>query len=214
MRRVDERVLDAPVLRKLHEELVRAAVHRVREDRMVARLESRHESCCDRRHARREEHATTRVARPDAFECGELARGALVGRRAPPAVHVAIAVGIRRLLLLVQPRAVGGAVEHKGGAQHDGERDGVHSTHRKVGDLDDRRASRRVAVGLPVLARCADWHAGADRRHALVLWRQLLHWLLLTVQGAHRAHADTGNAAWYACSPREEQHPRGDLCRV
>mmetsp|Transcript_15138 Transcript_15138/g.38538 ORF Transcript_15138/g.38538 Transcript_15138/m.38538 type:complete len:211 (-) Transcript_15138:53-685(-) len=78
--RVDKRVLDAPLARKLDEELVRAAVHRVRHHGVVARLEHRHERARDGRHARREEHTAAVRVGADTLERGQLPRRSLVGR--------------------------------------------------------------------------------------------------------------------------------------
>ena len=160
--RVDEGELDAPVLEVLDAKFVGAAVHRVREDGVVAGAEPRLQRRGDRRHPGREEHRAALVARADALQRRQLPRRALVGRRAPPPVHVAVFVGVRRLRLLVQPCAVRRVLELKGRAEHERQAHRLDAAHRKVGDLDDGRAARLVAILLPVGPWRADRHAGAD----------------------------------------------------
>mmetsp|Transcript_27514 Transcript_27514/g.59211 ORF Transcript_27514/g.59211 Transcript_27514/m.59211 type:complete len:450 (-) Transcript_27514:345-1694(-) len=104
--RVDKRILDAPVARKLDEELVRATVDSIGEDAVVARLAHSHERGGDGRHAGGEEHAAALGVGADSLERRELPGRAFVRGRAPPAVHISVAICIHRLALFVQPRAM------------------------------------------------------------------------------------------------------------
>mmetsp|Transcript_34617 Transcript_34617/g.103106 ORF Transcript_34617/g.103106 Transcript_34617/m.103106 type:complete len:321 (-) Transcript_34617:20-982(-) len=160
--RVDERVLDAPVLRKLDQKLVRPSVDREGEDRVVARLEDRHQRSGDGRHARREEHAAAVAVWANALERRHLPRRALVGGRTPARVHVPVPVGVGRLALGVQPRAVRRVVELERGAEHDWQRERLDAPDRVVADLDDTGATGGVAVLVPARTRRADRHAVAS----------------------------------------------------
>mmetsp|Transcript_41000 Transcript_41000/g.132871 ORF Transcript_41000/g.132871 Transcript_41000/m.132871 type:complete len:329 (+) Transcript_41000:943-1929(+) len=180
VRRVDERVLDAPMLRKLDQKLVRPSVDREGEDRVVAGLENRHQRSGDGRHAGREEHAAAVAVWADALERRHLPRRALVGGRAPARVHVPVPVGVGRLALGVQPRAVRRVVELERGAEHNWQRERLDAPDRVVADLDDAGAAGGVAVLIPARTRRADRHAVASRTgegHVAEQGGVNVHWL-------------------------------------
>mmetsp|Transcript_38644 Transcript_38644/g.116045 ORF Transcript_38644/g.116045 Transcript_38644/m.116045 type:complete len:420 (-) Transcript_38644:86-1345(-) len=115
-RRVDVRHLDAPFLAKILGEFVSAPVHRERKDRVIARLQYRHETRRDGAHSRIEQQTFSQpgggIVHP--LQRRDLKRGRLVRGGAPSAVHESVAVGVRCLPLLVQTGAVGGVVEEEG----------------------------------------------------------------------------------------------------
>ena len=120
IRRIDKVHLNVPKDGKLLEEFVRAAVDAVGEDGMVAGLEHRHEGTGNTTHAGIEQQSAALSAVLDALQRGDLPGGRLVGRGAPPAVDVAVLVGVGLLLLGVQTGAVIGILERESTAKVDG----------------------------------------------------------------------------------------------
>ena len=99
---------------------MRAAVDAVGEDGVVSGLEDGHEGAGDPGHAGVEQQgASLTISVIDPLEGGNLSCRRLVGRGAPPAVDVAVLVGVRRLSLGVEAGPVVGVLQGEGRAEVD-----------------------------------------------------------------------------------------------